>query len=93
MSQRLDDMDDTEHGWSFAETERRQRLSGLALTPLERLRWLDRHKKELQSLLGRAAKPADGAGDERGSAAGGTSLGRLGGSGSPSPDSLQTVER
>jgi len=25
------------------------------MTPLERLRWLDRRKKELQDLLGRAA--------------------------------------
>jgi hypothetical protein len=45
----------TEHGWSFEETERRQLLQGLEMTPLERLRWLDRRKKELQSLLGRAA--------------------------------------
>jgi hypothetical protein len=74
MSQRPRDTDDTEHGWSFAETARRQRLSGLALTPLERLRWLDRHKKELQSLLGRAAKAPDRDGDERGSAAGGSEL-------------------
>lgn len=44
----------TEHGWSFAETERRQLLAGLELTPLERLRWLDRRRKELQDLLGRA---------------------------------------
>ena len=72
MSQRPDDAANTEHGWSFEETERRQRLSGLALTPLERLRWLDRHKKELQSLLGRAAKPPDREGEDRASAAGGS---------------------
>jgi len=45
----------SEHGWSFEETAGRQLLEGLALTPLERLRWLDRRKKELQGLLGRAA--------------------------------------
>jgi len=45
----------TEYGWSFEETAHRQRLAGLAMTPLERLRWLDRRKKELQDLLGRAA--------------------------------------
>lgn len=50
----------TEHGWSFEETERRQLLQGLEMTPLERLRWLDRRKKELQSLLGRAAGGAEG---------------------------------
>lgn len=52
--------------------ERRQRLSGLALTPLERLRWLDRHKKELQLLLGRAANLPDGEGEDRASEAGGS---------------------
>lgn len=72
MSLRLLDTDDTEHGWSCEETERRQRLSGLALTPLERLRWLDRHKKELQLLLGRAANLPDGEGEDRASEAGGS---------------------
>lgn len=48
----------TEHGWSFEETAHRQLLAGLEMTPLERLRWLDRRKKELQRLLGRAAEAA-----------------------------------
>lgn len=40
---------------SFEGTRRRQILSGLALTPAERLRWLERRMAELRSLTGKAA--------------------------------------
>ena len=48
----------TDHGWSFEETQRRQLLQGLAMTPLERLRWLEHSKQELQPLVGLAARTA-----------------------------------
>jgi hypothetical protein len=39
---------------SFEGTRRRQILSGLDLTPLERLRWLERRMSELRALQGKA---------------------------------------
>ncbi|HEX2251635.1 MAG TPA: hypothetical protein VHQ65_00035 [Thermoanaerobaculia bacterium] len=46
------------HGWSFEETSRRQLRQGLAMTPEERLRWLERTKQELQPLVGLATRTA-----------------------------------
>ena len=40
---------------SFEGTRRRQILSGLDLTPVERLRWLERRMTELLELKGKAA--------------------------------------
>jgi hypothetical protein len=39
---------------SFDGTRRRQILSGLDLSPVERLRWLERRMTELRALQGKA---------------------------------------
>jgi hypothetical protein len=39
---------------SFEGTRRRQILSGLDLSPLERLQWLERRMAELRTLQGKA---------------------------------------
>jgi len=40
---------------TFEGTRRRQILSGLSLTPAERLQWLERRMAELRILTGKAA--------------------------------------
>jgi hypothetical protein len=41
---------------SFDGTRRRQILSGLDLTPAERLQWLERRTAELRTLQGKASQ-------------------------------------
>ncbi len=41
-------------GYDFAGTRQWQITMGLALTPTERLRWLDKKVQEMQKLVGRA---------------------------------------
>ena len=41
-------------GWTFDETRRRQMRAGLAMTPAERLKWLEEMLDELLPLVGRA---------------------------------------
>ena len=41
-------------GWTFEETRRRQMRAGLAMTPAERLAWLEEMLDELLPLVGRA---------------------------------------
>ncbi len=43
-----------EFDWSYAGNQRRQRRSGLTLTPAERLAWLEEMLDELVPLVGRA---------------------------------------
>jgi hypothetical protein len=40
-------------GWTFEETRRRQMRAGLAMTPAERLAWLESMLDELLPLVGR----------------------------------------
>jgi hypothetical protein len=44
---------------TFEGTQRRQILAGRALTPAERLRWLERRMAELRKLKGAAAPGRD----------------------------------
>jgi len=46
-------------GATFDETHARQMLLGLRMTPLERLRWLDQRRAELQR-LSQAVKTSPG---------------------------------
>ncbi|MCD4749879.1 MAG: hypothetical protein K8R59_10945 [Thermoanaerobaculales bacterium] len=55
MNERNNDCSD--YGWTREETVRRQRAAGLAMTPAERLQWLEDRLDELLPLLGRAASP------------------------------------
>jgi hypothetical protein len=52
------------HGWTFLDTDRRQLLSGLEMTPAERLAWLEEMLDELLPMLGCARRVADGSADE-----------------------------
>jgi hypothetical protein len=47
-------------GWSRDETRRRQLRAGLAMTPAERLAWLEEMLDELLPLVGRARAAGKG---------------------------------
>ena len=52
--------DEESWGGSFEETRRRQRLLGLELTPVERLRWLDARLAEVRRLREAMEKATSG---------------------------------
>ncbi len=46
--------DHASYGWDYESTRRRQQLAGAAMTPAERLRWLEEMLDELLPLVGKA---------------------------------------